>query len=273
MLNIDQSLVRRLELAHAWRGVHYARAQQTLHPETSVEVKSIAGGFAIFAGEGSPLNGAVGLGFQGPVSGPDIFAVERFFESRNIPARIDLSQLADPSLAELLTKRNYSQDMSFNVLYCSLPQSALTLSPTSGLKITQAKSEDADLWIRTVGQGFDGREHPSQETLDIMAPNFYSGNGSCFFAWLDREPAGGGAMYIHEGVAEFGGTSTRPQFRRRGVQTALLAARLKAAAAQDCNYAMVMTSPNSASQRNLERAGFRLGYTKAVMVRRGKLGR
>ena len=82
---------------------------------------------------------------------------------------------------------------------------------------------------------------------------------------FEGEPAGGGGVYMHEGVAEFGGASTRPVFRRRGVQSALLAARLKAASATGCDTAIVLTEPGSDSERNLGRAGFRLGYTKVIV--------
>ena len=73
-------------------------------------------------------------------------------------------------------------------------------------------------------------------------------------------------MYIHEGVAEFGGASTRPAFRQRGVQTALLHARMDAAREAGCDLALVVTAPGEDSQRNVERAGFRLAYTKVVVV-------
>lgn len=68
-------------------------------------------------------------------------------------------------------------------------------------------------------------------------------------------------------MVELGGASTRPEFRRRGVQSALIAQRLQAAYAQGCRLAYAKTSPGSDSQRNLQRAGFELAYSKAVMVK------
>ena len=46
---------------------------------------------------------------------------------------------------------------------------------------------------------------------------------------------------------------------------ALIHARLSAAAAKGCLMATASTLPGSLSQRNYERAGFRVAYTKAVM--------
>jgi hypothetical protein len=48
---------------------------------------------------------------------------------------------------------------------------------------------------------------------------------------------------------------------------ALLQARLAAARRAGCDLAVVGTSPGSDSQRNIERAGFTLAYTKVIMVR------
>jgi hypothetical protein len=74
-------------------------------------------------------------------------------------------------------------------------------------------------------------------------------------------------MFTYGGVAEFGGASTRPIFRRRGIQTTLLRARLAAAKGQGCDVVIVVTTPGTESQRNVDRVGFSLAYTKAVMVK------
>jgi GNAT superfamily N-acetyltransferase len=58
-----------------------------------------------------------------------------------------------------------------------------------------------------------------------------------------------------------------PEFRQRGVQSALIARRLHEAAKAGCEYAVVSTNPGSGSQRNMERRGFRVAYTKLVMMR------
>ncbi len=69
-------------------------------------------------------------------------------------------------------------------------------------------------------------------------------------------------MSIHEGVALLAGASTVPEARRRGAQLALLDARLAYAAERGCDIAMMCAQPGSASQRNAERQGFRIAYTR-----------
>ena len=58
------------------------------------------------------------------------------------------------------------------------------------------------------------------------------------------------------------GASTVPEGRRNGAQLALLDTRLHTAASQGCNLAMMVAAPGSASQRNAERNGFRVAYTR-----------
>jgi GNAT superfamily N-acetyltransferase len=69
-------------------------------------------------------------------------------------------------------------------------------------------------------------------------------------------------LCIHEGVALFGGSSTVPELRRRGLQTALLEERMRYAYDQGCDLAMMVALPGSESQRNAERKGFQIAYTR-----------
>jgi GNAT superfamily N-acetyltransferase len=88
-----------------------------------------------------------------------------------------------------------------------------------------------------------------------------------YIALRDAVPAAGASLRIGEGVAQLAGSATAPAHRRRGIQSALLAARLTDAAAAGCDIAVVTTQPGSKSQENVQRRGFHLLYTRAVLVR------
>ena len=87
-------------------------------------------------------------------------------------------------------------------------------------------------------------------------------SATCFFAVRDGEPIATAALFMHEGTALLAGASTIPSGRRLGAQNALLNARLQTAASQGCDLAMMVAAPGSASQRNAERQGFRIAYTR-----------
>jgi GNAT superfamily N-acetyltransferase len=266
MTFVDRSLARQLEMCHAWRCIYYSRAQAQLHPESGVRIETTCGGQAIFAGMNSPLNRVVGMGFDRPVNLDDLECVEAFFVSKNVTPRLDICPMADPTLIEALRQRNYHVEAFQNVLIYTLAEIHNFVTP-KGIETRSSTPEEANLWILTSAQGFEGVEVPSQEALNTLAPNFYAANSTCFLALVEGIPAGGGGMYPYEGIVEFGGASTRVAYRRRGVQTALIQARIKAAHEKGIRIAMVLTDPGSHSQRNLDRIGFQLAYTKVIMVK------
>ena len=72
-------------------------------------------------------------------------------------------------------------------------------------------------------------EHPELEAFMHQAGILcVARKGSpCFLAEIDGEPGAAGALTVHEGVALFGGATTVPEMRRRGLQAALLHERMK----------------------------------------------
>jgi ribosomal protein S18 acetylase RimI-like enzyme len=56
-------------------------------------------------------------------------------------------------------------------------------------------------------------------------------------------------------------------FRGAGLQDALIRERLRTAVAEACDLATASTIPGGVSQRNYERNGFRVAYTKTILVR------
>ena len=86
-----------------------------------------------------------------------------------------------------------------------------------------------------------------------------AGGVTCYVALVDGVIAGGATIRVAGSVAQFG-AATAPRHRRRGVQTALLAARFADASAAGCDIAVVTTQPGSKSQQNVQRRGFDLLY-------------
>ena len=83
-----------------------------------------------------------------------------------------------------------------------------------------------------------------------------------FLVEQDAAPIATASLGIHGGVALLAGASTVPAARGRGAQALLLAARLAEASRRGCELAMMVTAPGTASQRNAERRGFRVAYTR-----------
>ena len=92
-------------------------------------------------------------------------------------------------------------------------------------------------------------------------------HASSFLALIDGEPVGGGAVLVHRGLALLAGAATLPAYRNRGVHAALHHARLALARRRGCDLAAQGAEPGSTSQRNAERRGLRVAYTRAILVR------
>jgi GNAT superfamily N-acetyltransferase len=234
-------------------------------------VMPIAGGAACFVEEGSPLNKVVGLGFGGVPDGDALAEIEQAFAARGVPTSVELSNLADPAIGAALTARGY-QLMSFeNVLGRVVDDQRASVA--SGVEI--AFSDDPAKYLDVMVDGFahpDSEGVPAHEDFPrevigkAMADMEQAGVRS-YLAYLDGVVAGGGSMRMSEGVAQLTGAATAPAHRRRGVQTALLSVRLADAARAGCDIAVVTTAPGSKSQQNVQRRGFHLLYTRAVLVK------
>ena len=94
-------------------------------------------------------------------------------------------------------------------------------------------------------------------------------------ATVDGNPAGGAGISIHRvdaagemlTVALMAGAAVLLEFRRRGIQAALTAARLKIALARGCTLCKLDVLAGTSSHRNAVRAGFAVVYTRPQMAR------
>ena len=217
----------------------------------------------------------VGLGFGGVPSGDALDEIEQAFAARGSAAQVELSNLADPAIGAALTHPGLPTGVVRERAWGRPPARAICSGrcPPSGVEVRL--SDDRAAWLDIV---VEGSAHPDTEgvrpTRTFRARSWKRRTGTS-----DRGRhtvsrvrggvvAGGASMRISEGVAQLAGAATAPAHRRRGVQTALLSARLADAARAGCDVAVVTTQPGSKSQQNVQRRGFQLLYTRAVLVDR-----
>lgn len=100
---------------------------------------------------------------------------------------------------------------------------------------------------------------------DITAAILERQDTQLFVAELDGEPVAVAAVSDHDRLAALAHANTRPDFRRRGAQTALIRARLNWASQRGCDVAFAETYaflPSSYS--NLERHGIHGLYQRQI---------
>lgn len=237
-------------------------------------VLSIAGGAAVFAGRGSPFTKVAGLGFHGVPSEADLERLESAYAKVGGAVQFEVPSLADPGILAELAVRGYRLRSFENVLGRD-PSAPRESPPPAAVEISVSADEELDQWLEVVVEGVmhpDDQGVPAHEQFDrqelVNAERDLAATGvRRYLARLDGVVAGGAGLRLAGGVAQFAGAATAPAFRRRGVQSALLSARLADAAAAGCDVAVLTTQPGSKSQENAQRRGFELLYTRAVLAR------
>jgi GNAT superfamily N-acetyltransferase len=271
----DTALAERIERAEAEL---IARASEAAARRAGAAgfVIPLCAGVASFAEEGSPFNKVAGLGFGGMPSAAALEEIEQAFTARGAPVQIELAHLADPAVGALLTARGYLLTSFENVLGMILADVPQQVMPPGVVEVRPSGDDEFQAWVEVVTDGFahpDTQGVPSHEEFprEVIARaerDAAAAGVLRYIALRDGAVAGGASLRMTEGIAQFTGAATAPAHRRRGIQTALLSARLTDAAAAGCDIAVVTTQPGSRSQQNVQRRGFDLLYTRAVLVKR-----
>jgi GNAT superfamily N-acetyltransferase len=268
-------LARRLERAEATANVRAVELRARVAPDVGATWTEVAGAYAMFDGPQSPITQTFGLGMFQPPTAEDYSALEAFFIERGAAVDHEVSPLADPATFALLNERRYQPFEFTSVVYMPLAGRFGQIGQVGraghgehgGITVRRAAIEDADLYARTSAEGW--RESGFADFMyTLQRANVESQAIDVFLAELDGRPIGTAALVIEGGVALLAGASTIPDARNRGAQNALLDRRLRFAAEHGCDIAMMGAAPGSGSQRNAERNGFRIAYTRIKWRRR-----
>jgi len=257
----DLTLARRLERAESLANARFVEARARLAPGSGAAWVDVAGTYAMFDGASSPLTQTFGFGLFEPPASRDLDTIERFFAERSAPVFHEVSPLADPEHMALLSQRGYHPIELTTVLY--RPVLDHEIAPAApDIVVRRVQDGEQDLWARTAALGWSDTAGLDAFMLDVGRVSAARADTVLFIAELDGRPVATGALAIGDGIALLAGASTVPGARARGAQLALLATRLSVAADSRCELAMMGALPGSGSQRNAERHGFRVAYTR-----------
>lgn len=210
------------------------------------------------ANDGPLVNRAIALGMREPLTVDGLRALKEEFESyglKNFALQISphgLRGLNATHIAEAgLVEREYWVKLVRNS--DSVPD-----LPSDEIVVQEVEAGDGLRFGELSARGF-GRP---PIIAHWMGATVGDPRWRHYLAWIDGQPAGAAAMYWHDGYAWLGIGSTLPEFRQRGVQQRLIAARLQAGLALGVRYFVAETESRNVSCGNLLKAGFEVAYER-----------
>jgi GNAT superfamily N-acetyltransferase len=261
MVLADLDLSRRLERAEGQACLEFAQSRHRLDPESGAAWMECAGANVVFDGIDSPVTQTFGLGLFEPLTPAALDQIERFFQDRGAVAAHEVSPLAGIPTIDLLCARGYRPIELSSVMF--RPVDRPRPRENSSVTARVAAPEESALWAEVSARGWAHDNPDLRRFLELFSVIAFARKHSVhFIAGLNGQPGAAGALSLHDGIALFVGAATVPEMRRHGLQAALLEARLAYAFEHGCSLAMMVTEAGSQSQRNAERQGFRIAYTR-----------
>ena len=280
MIYTDRTFSQMLERTEARANADFVETRKRLIPDSGATWIEVGGAYAMFDGVGSPLTQTFGLGVFEDATAEHLDELEAFFKGRGAEVFHEVSPMTDQSLMALLSDRGYRPVELTSVMYQELFRVPPSDGPseegsrlkaglktaglkTPGLEARVIDDSEADLWAEIAAAGWATlHESLADFMLAFGKIAARTRGGHQFLAELGGQPIAAGGLQIYDDVCIFAGASTVPDARRQGAQNALLDARLRFAREQNCDLAMMCALPGSQSQRNAQKNGFSIAYTR-----------
>jgi GNAT superfamily N-acetyltransferase len=263
MVVVDGALVRRIEGMFARDAAEYAYALRTIDPASLASVAECAGGRLVYLGPGMFVNRAFGVGIDRPATVSDVDMIVEFFAAHDCAAEIELCPYAHDAVRARAVELGFGIAWFRNVYAATLVDEQVR--PLKSLvECAPVDTTNFDVWESFWVQ--NSVEGP--DTVQRFARARHRKPGELdFIVTSGSEVVAVCSMTISDQLADLGGMTTGPAFRRQGVQAACLSHRLRVARQAGCDLAVTSADPGGESARNIERAGFRCLYTSVGLRR------
>lgn len=194
----------------------------------------------------------------------EVQAIAEFYRAKNRTFQVDVdpyrcsSATLQALIAQGLSPREYQ-----SILY-GLPEERLPHFSQS-IRVLEVRDEAlfdtyAEIHCLASGMSLDSKVYFKSNNIGLL----HRSGWKLFLAYWEGQAAAVAAMYIEEGIASCALAATVPEFRRRGLQSALLHTRLYEAHKAGCRLVAAQAASGSISQHNMERAGLRMAWTRTI---------
>ncbi len=259
----DLDLSKLIEKTEAQANSNFIDARKKRQPELGADKLEVQGTIALFDGSQSPLTQSFGLGLFSKADSAVLDQIESFYARKNSVVYHEISPLADLDLIPMLVARGYHPHEFTNVLYQELSSGSIKQVARSNCVAREAARTEAETWARVSAEGWSTEGEGLFEMIFSLAQVSAHTRGThLFLSEVNQEAVATGGLFIHDQTALLMGASTIAAARQQGAQSSLLSARLNFALEMGCSLAVMGAQPGSQSQKNAEKNGFRVAYTR-----------
>lgn len=255
--------LQRAMLARAGNAAAQAEALVAIDASWGSRAERIGDLWLVLSGPGFYVNRALPAAATIDITEQQIELVVARSRAFGVPPAIEVTSQSGAETTKHLVRCGFEHDPSHDVavlLLSSRDGEGPDTIAADNIVVRPVTSEhDLERWQETSAAGWGHVDPEARSVSDAFtrAAHVTDGDGMVLAFELGNDgPVGCASMTIRDGVAMLGGMSTRPEHRRRGVQTALVRRRLAMAEEQGCDLIAATASTGSDSERNLMRLGF-----------------
>ena len=268
----DVRLIARLEQVSAENAVAFALALSSTDRSWGTETLAVAGGQLVLDGPGLYVNRAIAVGINAPLRVADIGLIIDRSAAVGVPAAVEVTPATHPDSISELRQHGFVHDSSSDVTALVRPLDELPDELSrEGIDVVSVGERSLAEWQDVSALGWGHVTEAARRAADAFAAaaEVVDGDGMVIAVDAsDGRPLGCASVTLCDEVATLGGMSTIPAERGRGVQAALILHRLGRAKSAGCTIATSTAVVGGASERNVQRFGFRPIHVKQTWVRR-----
>lgn len=235
-------------------------APQAIRARLGISTTRIGGGVALSV-RNDPSNywsKALGFGFTEPVTAELIAELIDFYRANRGPLGvIQIAPSARPANWDEIVADHGLQ--AGGQIHKHAARIDALQHGSSDLRVDEITPEQADQWATVMLTSFG---MPLEGLVEMTAATVTNPAFRGFAAWDGDRIVATGNLLIQGRVASLHAGATAPDHRGRGAQSALIAARAKAAAAAGCEWVVAETGMTGSSLNNMRRAGLHSLYTR-----------
>lgn len=214
---------------------------------------------------------ALGFGFTEPVSADLVDRILEVYRAEGNPYAVlqFAPEVRPDDWPEIARTRGL--EPSARIAKLAAPVEQVRAPGATDLRVAPVARQDAEQWAAAVSDGF-GKPH--EGFVGMLTAAAGHSRTHAYAVWDGDRVAGGGMLHVHGDLASLNHGAVLARYRRRGGQSALVAARTGRARELGCRWIVTEAfqpddGRSSSSLNNMVRAGLRKLYVRQNCLWRG----